>query len=114
MQQDCIFCRIATGDQPAAIVYKDDKAVAFNDIHPVAPTHVLIVPRDHVEALSGGGPVQEELLGHLLRVASQVAKAAGVLDSGYRVAINQGRDAGQLIPHLHLHVIGGKSLGRMG
>ena len=113
MNQDCIFCRIAAGDQPSSIVYKDDRVVAFNDIHPVAPTHVLIVPREHVEALSGAGPENEELLGHLLRVAPEVAKAAGVLDSGYRVVINQGKDAGQLIPHLHLHVIGGKGLGRM-
>jgi histidine triad (HIT) family protein len=113
MKQDCIFCRIAAGDLPASIVYQDDRVVAFNDIHPVAPKHVLIVPREHVEALSGTGQEQEELLGHLVRVAPEVAKAAGVLGSGYRVAINQGKDAGQLVPHLHLHVIGGKSLGRM-
>jgi histidine triad (HIT) family protein len=113
MRQDCIFCRIAAGDQPASVVYKDDKVVAFNDIHPVAPTHVLIVPREHVEALSDGGPEREQLLGRLLRVAPEVAKKAGVLDSGYRVAINQGRDAGQDVPHLHVHVIGGKGLGRI-
>ncbi len=113
MDKNCIFCRIIAGDEPGSQVFSDDKCVAFKDIYPVAPRHVLLVPRDHVEALSDIGPQHEQLLGHMLRSAPAVAKAAGVLDSGYRVAINQGKDAGQLVSHLHLHVIGGKTLGKM-
>ena len=109
--RNCIFCKIVAGDLPSTQVYSDDLAVAFNDIRPVAPRHVLLVPREHIEALAATAPEQAQLLGHLLRVAPKVAKAAGILDSGYRIAINQGMDAGQIVDHLHLHVIGGRHLG---
>ena len=113
MDKNCIFCRIIAGNEPGAQVYGDDKCLAFKDIYPVAPRHVLLVPREHIEALAGAGPQHEQLLGHLLRTAPAVAKAAGILEGGYRIAVNQGRDAGQLINHLHLHIMGGKTLGKM-
>jgi histidine triad (HIT) family protein len=109
----CIFCRIVAGEAPGSKVYSDDRCVAFNDIYPVAPRHILLVPRQHVEALAGLTAEHEALLGHLLRAAPAVARAAGIAETGYRVSINQGKDAGQLVPHLHLHIIGGKALGKM-
>ncbi len=109
----CIFCRIIHGEVPSTLVYQDYRALAFNDIKPAAPTHVLVVPRQHIEALAGTSPEQEALLGHLVRVASQVAQQAGIERSGFRVLINQGKDAGQMIDHLHLHVLGGRPLGKM-
>ncbi len=112
--KDCIFCKVVAGQAPSTQVYADDLAVAFKDIHPVAPTHVLVVPREHIGALAGTVEAQEAMLGRLLRVTPLVAKAAGIFDSGYRVTVNQGADAGQIVEHLHLHVTGGKKLAKMG
>lgn len=102
---DCIFCMIARGDIPASAVYEDERIFAFNDLHPQAPVHVLLVPKAHYAGLNSDVP--EEVLGALLAAAPRVAKIAGVAESGYRVIINTGPDAGQTVPHLHLHLIGG-------
>ncbi len=107
---DCLFCRIVAGEIPADIVHQDERAVAFRDINPQAPVHVLVVPRDHIESLDDAGRRDEALLGHLLRVAARVANEQGLSESGYRTVINTGAGAGQSVLHLHLHVIGGRGL----
>lgn len=108
---DCTFCQIISGDRQGEIVYQDEQVVAFKDIHPKAPWHILVVPRDHIESLNDAAPRDEVLLGHLLRIASKVANAVGIADEGYRVVINTGPNAGQSIFHLHAHVLGGRVLG---
>jgi histidine triad (HIT) family protein len=114
MTQDCIFCKIVRGELPGTLVYSDPQAAAFADIKPVAPKHTLVVPREHVGMIAAAGAEQEGLLGHLMTVAAKVAEKTGVAGSGYRIVINQGDDSGQIFEHLHLHVIGGKPLGRIG
>lgn len=106
--EDCIFCKIARGDIPATVVYSDDIAVAFKDLNPQAPVHVLVVPREHYAGL--GDDVPPAVLAGLLAAAPRVAEAMGIADSGYRVIVNTGPDAGQTVPHLHLHVIGGAAM----
>ena len=113
MSADCIFCKIAAGEIPANLVHSDDAVIAFNDLNPVAPTHVLVVPREHVAALADTAEASGALLGQLLRVASKVAVERGIAGRGYRLVINQGPEAGQVIDHLHLHVIGGRAMGAM-
>jgi histidine triad (HIT) family protein len=105
MGSDDIFCMIVRGEIPAKIVYQDDAIVAFNDVNPQAPVHVVVVPREHYAALDDEVPA--EVLGALLAAAVRVAEVMGVADTGYRTIINTGRDAGQSVPHLHLHVLGG-------
>jgi histidine triad (HIT) family protein len=105
---DTIFGRILRGEVPADFVYEDDRAVAFHDVNPRAPTHILIVPRKPIERLSVAQDGDEALLGHLMRVACRVAREAGLED--FRVVINDGAGAGQTVFHLHLHVLGGRSL----
>ena len=107
---DCLFCRIIAGEVPADIVYQDERSLAFRDINPQAPTHVLVIPRDHLESLDEATRNEEALLGHLLRVAARVANEQGLSESGYRTVINTGAGAGQSVFHLHLHVVGGRSL----
>lgn len=107
---DCIFCGIADGTIPATIVFSDDQVVAFRDIHPVATTHILVVPRRHMTSIADAtSPADELLLGHLLFVAKDLAVNAG-LDHGYRLVINTGAEGGQTVGHLHLHLIGGRSM----
>lgn len=105
---DCIFCMIAAGEIPVPFVYEDDLVVAFSDAHPQAPVHVLIVPRVHYSGL--GDDVPAEVLAALLVATPRVAEAAGIAGSGYRVVVNTGPDAGQTVPHLHLHVLGGAAM----
>jgi histidine triad (HIT) family protein len=107
---DCLFCRILAGEIPADIVYQDERSVAFRDINPQAPAHVLVIPRDHLESLDEATRNEEGLLGHLLRVAARVANEEGLSESGYRTVINTGSGAGQSVFHLHLHVLGGRAL----
>lgn len=109
-EQDCLFCKIAAGEIKAAVVYEDERAVAFCDINPQAPVHVLVIPREHVASLNDATPQRDELFGHLMRVAAQVAAAEGLAESGYRTVANTGAGAGQSVFHLHLHVIGGRRL----
>lgn len=106
---DCIFCKIIARQIPSQFVYEDEQAVAFNDITPQAPTHLLIVPKKHVAGLSACGDGDQALLGHLQRVAAAVAEKAGVA-SGYRLLTNNGRSAGQSVDHLHYHLLGGRSM----
>ncbi len=105
---DTIFGKIARGEAPAQLVYEDERALAFHDVNPRAPTHILVIPRKPIETLANSGPEDEALLGHLLRVASRVAADAGLED--YRVVINNGAGAGQTVFHLHLHVMGGREM----
>jgi histidine triad (HIT) family protein len=107
---DCIFCKILSGDAPAKIDYRDDQVTAFEDAHPIAPVHVLVVPNRHIVSLGDAQLVDELLLGHMVLVGHQMSKLKGVDRSGYRLVINTGRDAGQSVFHLHLHVIGGRPL----
>jgi len=105
---DCIFCMIANGTIPATVVWQDERVVAFADVSPQAPVHVLIIPRGHYDGL--GSDVPPEVLAALFGAVPLVAEAAGVAGSGYRVIVNTGADAGQSVPHLHLHLLGGAVL----
>jgi len=107
---DCIFCQIAAGDIPADILHRDDRVVAFRDISPQAPVHVLIIPREHITYLSDLTGEQSALAGHMVGVANQLARSEGIADSGYRVVVNCGEQGGQLVPHLHMHLLGGREL----
>lgn len=106
---DTIFGKIARGEAPADRVYEDDRAVAFRDVNPQAPTHILVVPRKPIPKLADADPGDNELLGHLLQVAGRVAADEGLED--WRVVVNNGAGAGQSVFHLHLHVLGGRPLG---
>lgn len=106
---ECIFCRIVAGTIPAARVAENERGVAFRDLHPQAPVHVLVVPRRHVDGLAAAADGEE--LGALLLLAREVAEREGVAASGYRVVTNSGADGGQTVGHLHLHVLGGRALG---
>jgi histidine triad (HIT) family protein len=107
---DCIFCKIAAGEIPSEQVYADEDMVAFRDINPQAPVHVLVIPREHIVGLGDLSGTDAELLGRLLQVASEVAEAEGLTEPGYRVVINWGADGGMEVPHLHLHVLGGRQM----
>src|SRR5947209_17320429 len=109
-QQDCIFCKIVAGEIPAAKIYEDERAVAFSDINPQAPMHALVIPRAHVASLNDASESDEALLGHLLRVAARVAADEGHAGEGYRTVINTGARAGQTVFHVHVHVLGGRTL----
>ncbi len=108
---DCIFCRIVRGEIPADVVYRDELVTAFRDIEPMAPVHVLVIPVRHLQSTRDVELRDEPMLGRLLRVASVVAQQEGIADLGYRLTINTGRDGNQLVPHLHLHVMGGRMFG---
>jgi histidine triad (HIT) family protein len=108
----CIFCRIAGKSLPATIQYEDDLALAFNDINPWAETHVLIVPKRHLRDLDDAADADRELLGHLFRVAARVAARLGVAEQGYKIVVNNGAGAGQVVFHLHLHLLSGARIGR--
>ncbi len=110
MADNCIFCRIISGDLPGSFVYQDDAVVAFRDINPVAPVHVLVVPRLHVESMATLDDGQRDVAGRMLLACAAVARAEGLEARGYRVVANIGEDAGNMVPHLHLHVIGGRRL----
>jgi histidine triad (HIT) family protein len=108
---DCIFCRIATGRAPAEIVHETEHTVAFRDIRPQAPVHVQVIPRRHVENASTVTPEDAELTADLFVAAREVALKEGVAESGYRLVLNVGDDACNTVPHLHVHVLGGRRLG---
>ncbi|HEY6487814.1 MAG: histidine triad nucleotide-binding protein [Terracidiphilus sp.] len=105
----CLFCKIIDGSIPSAAVYQDDKCLVFADIHPQAPVHLLIVPREHLVSLAEAGEEHPALLGHLLWVGAQLARKKG-LAKGYRAVINTGEDGGQTVDHLHLHLLGGRPM----
>lgn len=106
--RDCIFCRIVSRDIPSQIVYEDTEAVAFQDINPQAPVHILIVPREHIESLNEIAPRHLPVLGHIIDVARKLAKERGIADDGYRLVLNVNRMAGQSVFHLHFHLLGGR------
>jgi histidine triad (HIT) family protein len=107
---DCLFCAIAARDVPADVVFEDDLVMAFRDINPQAPTHILVIPRQHVGSAADLMPADDALWARLLHVAQQLAIADGVAIDGYRVVTNIGRDGGQTVAHLHLHLLGGRHM----
>ena len=107
---DNIFGKIIAKQIPANIVFEDDRALAFRDVNPKAPTHVLIVPKKEIARVSEATAADEPILGHLLTVAAEIARQEGIDESGYRLVINKGRDAGESVPHLHVHLLGGRAL----
>ena len=104
---DCLFCKIVAGTIPAKLIHQDEKSIAFSDVNPQAPTHFLVVPREHIESTAEAGEHHAELLGRLLLTGAEIARSKG-LGNGYRVVINTGPDGGQTIDHLHVHVLGGR------
>ena len=107
---ECIFCKIVRGELPAKIVYNDDQVTAFRDINPVAPTHVLVVPNKHIASTNDVAEEDKPLLGHILTTVKTIADKEGITESGYRLIVNTGPDANQVVFHLHLHIIGGKRM----
>ena len=107
---DCIFCKIIKGEAPATIVYKDEEIIAFRDLHPVASTHLLIVPVKHIVSVNDVLPEDEPLMGQLFTVAKQLAEQEGITESGYRLIVNTGVHGGQVVFHLHMHLIGGQRM----
>ena len=110
MVDNCIFCKIARGEIPATVVYQDEQVVAFRDINPGAPTHVLIIPREHIGSAAEVDASNAALAGYLVQIAAQVAKQENLVESGYRLVTNIGSDAGQSVPHLHFHLLGGRQM----
>jgi histidine triad (HIT) family protein len=108
MADDCLFCRIIRGEIPAKLVYESPEVVAFRDINPQAPTHILVIPRDHVPSLNQA--TDAAMLGRLSLVAAELAKTEGIADAGYRTVINTNAAAGQTVFHVHLHLLGGRSM----
>jgi len=107
---DCLFCKIAAKEIPSTIVYEDDLCLAFDDIAPQAPVHSLVIPKKHIATSNDITEGDEQLMGHLMRVASEVAKLKGIDQSGFRTVINCNADSGQLVFHIHLHVLGGRKM----
>lgn len=106
---DCLFCRIIAGEIPSTKVYEDDTVFAFRDINPQAPTHILVIPKTHISGCNGVNSDNSAVVAHIFEVIPQIA-AAEKLENGYRVVSNCGPDAGQTVPHLHFHILGGKTL----
>jgi histidine triad (HIT) family protein len=108
---DCLFCKIRDKQIPAKLVFEDERCFAFRDINPQAPTHILVVPRDHIATLNDLHEAHESLVGHLHVVAANIARSEKIADRGYRVLFNTNAEAGQTVFHIHLHVIGGRAMG---
>jgi histidine triad (HIT) family protein len=106
---DCVFCRIATGTAPSTVVYRGADILAFRDAHPQAPTHILVIPIKHIESVADMQPGDVDLMGRLIATAKDIAHREG-LDKGFRLVINSGREAGQSVFHLHVHVLGGRPM----
>lgn len=110
MTQECIFCKIVAGAIPANKVYDDDQVLAFHDISPQAPVHVLVIPKRHIESLGAVTDDDGPLLGHLLSAAARIARELGLAERGYRVVFNIGQDGGMAVYHLHAHILGGRRM----
>ena len=106
---DCLFCKLIAGEIPSKKVYEDDKVFAFEDINPQAPTHVLIIPKQHIEGLNKASAEDAEILGYMQLAAAKLGRERGI-ESGYRTVLNVGRGAGQSVFHIHLHLLGGRNL----
>jgi len=107
---DCIFCQIIAGKVPSEILYQDEEVIVFRDINPQAPVHLLIIPKSHIPSVAQLSGEQLPLIGHMVNTANKLAKKEGIAESGYRLVINCGKEGGQLVPHLHLHLLGGRKL----
>ena len=107
---DCIFCQIVAGKVPTEFLYQDEDAVAFRDIYPKAPTHIIIIPKEHIPSLAHLSEEQLPLMGHMVKIANQLAKREGIAEQGYRLVINCGKEGGQVVPHLHMHLLGGRRI----
>ena len=107
---DCLFCKIIAHEIPASIVYEDDRILAFNDINPQAPTHVLLVPKRHIATLNELSPDDDQMVGELVRRAAAIAKERGISADGFRTLFNTNREAGQTVFHIHLHLLGGRTM----
>jgi histidine triad (HIT) family protein len=110
MSTDCIFCKIIAKEIPGDILYEDEQVLAFRDIQPATPIHILIVPKKHIPSVNEATEEDEKLLGHLHLVAKKIAQDEGIAERGYRLVINTGKEGGQVIFHIHLHLMGGKKL----
>lgn len=111
---DCIFCKIIGGEIESSILYQDDRVIAIRDINPKAPVHLLVVSKDHFESLAHLTDDEETLLGHIISVANRLARENGLHEKGYRLVFNCGPEGGQVVPHLHLHLLGGRQMGSLG
>lgn len=107
-KDDCIFCKITAGTTPSAKLYEDDVCLAFNDLSPQAPTHILVIPRDHLDSLDKARDHDKKTLGHLLMTAAGIARDKGFAENGYRIVINTNADGGQTVFHLHVHLLAGR------
>ena len=114
IQSECVFCGILSGRIPGELLHHDDHCFVIRDIAPIAPVHLLVIPNHHYIHSTDASKDMEATLGHLMLIAKEMAKREGIVDSGYRMAINQGPNSGQSVDHLHLHVVGGRKLGREG
>lgn len=108
MSMDCIFCKIVSGEIPSELVYEDDVCIAFNDISPQAPIHILVIPREHFASLAEAKEKHKEILGHMMLKTADIANEKGISEKGYRVVINTNDDGGQTVFHLHMHLLGGR------
>ena len=109
--EDCIFCKIIKKEIPSNIVYEDDEIIAFRDINPLAPVHILVIPKKHISSLLELTEEDEKLIGRIYTVINKIAKEEGIDEKGFRVVVNCGEDGGQEVKHLHFHILGGKKLG---
>ncbi|MEZ5427152.1 MAG: histidine triad nucleotide-binding protein [Pyrinomonadaceae bacterium] len=107
-REDCLFCKIVAGDIPSELIHRDDLCVAFKDINPQAPTHVLVIPREHLASLDEAAKNDRETIGHLLLTAADIARQKGFAEDGYRIVVNTNSDGGQTVFHLHVHLLGGR------
>lgn len=110
MNPTCIFCKIASGEAPSSVLYQDELVTVFHDIHPVAPTHVLIIPNKHIASVNEAAPEDVALLGHLFVIARKIAEMEKIDEGGYRVIVNTGANGGQTVHHFHMHLIGGQRM----
>lgn len=108
---DCIFCKIVNGEIPAKLAYEDEQIIAFDDIDPKAPQHKLIVPREHINTINDLKAEHQALVGHMILSAQKIAKSIGVAEPGYRLVLNCNADGGQAVYHIHLHLLGGRTMG---
>ena len=110
-KEDCLFCRVGAMEIPAYIVFEDDQVIAFRDINPKAPVHILLIPRAHITSAASLTEANGPMLGHMFAVAAQLARDEGIAKSGFRLTTNSGAGAGQSVPHLHFHLMGGRQMG---
>lgn len=109
--EDCIFCKIINREIPSKIVYEDEKVIAFNDVNPAAPIHILVIPKKHIPTLLGVPEDENELISYIYQIINKIAQEYGFAEKGFRVIANCGEDSGQEVQHIHFHVLGGKKLG---